>query len=528
MSRKLKEFLDNIAKFNTYFHVHGGDVIYTILSIIFVLLILSFLKVKKKSVEIKKNWPEKRCDPGITPFAGLLNPPPGSNFQEKIQFTMDNYALCNSQILKNNVGFLSRPVRMIQEKLKFFFSLISIIFAKLKLVLLAMKELFDKIAGYFFERVYGIVVQLQVFLVKIKDILMKSGGVAAGLFLVGVGSSYLTIATLNNFAFTLLIVILIMLVVTIVFAILTKIPFIGIGFIPPFIISYIIYIIYSMIATLVAIYIEYIKYVKEREECMSLEGRPDCCFHPNTTIKTQNGYKQIKDLKINDELDSNNFVESIQFIKAIRPLYSYGGIFVTGEHYVYDNNELKMVKKTKDAQLTNVKCEYYFCIQTTKKYILINDIKFADWDDMDEDEKTQLKKRYSLKTDEELSDKFNSGIRGDTKIELNNGKFVNIGDIKVGDVLKDFNIVVGKVKVRTPVKITNYISGNKNYFGYNLYFKNLGNEVKKIDLTNYHLLKPYYHLITTKKYIEIENKKIGDFNWTYDTILDKHNELFFN
>ena len=212
----------------------------------------------------------------------------------------------------------------------------------------------------------------------------------------------------------------------------------------------------------------------------------------------------------------------------MKPLYSYGGIFVTGEHYVYDNNELKMVKKTKDAQLTNVKCEYYFCIQTTKKYILINNIKFADWDDMDEDEKTQLKKRYSLKTDEELSDKFNSGIRGDTKVELNNGKFVNIGDIKVGDVLKDFNIVVGKVKVRTPVKITNYISGNKNYFGYNLYFKNLGNEVKKIDLTNYHLLKPYYHLITTKKYIEIENKKIGDFNWIYDTILDKHNELFFN
>ena len=153
MSRKLKEFLDNIAKFNTYFHVHGGDVIYTILSIIFVLLILSFLKLKKKSVEIKKKWPEKRCDPGITPFAGFLNPPPGSNFQDKIKFTMDNYALCNSQILKNNVGFLSRPVKMIQEKLKLLFSIISIIFGKLKLTLLAMKGLFYQIAGYFFERV---------------------------------------------------------------------------------------------------------------------------------------------------------------------------------------------------------------------------------------------------------------------------------------------------------------------------------------------------------------------------------------
>ena len=121
MSRKLKEFLDNIAKFNTYFHVHGGDVIYTILSIIFVLLILSFLKVKKKSVEIKKKWPEKRCDPAITPFAGFLNPPPDANsFSDKMKFTMQNYSVCNSQVLKKNIGLFSKPIEIIQRNLKFY------------------------------------------------------------------------------------------------------------------------------------------------------------------------------------------------------------------------------------------------------------------------------------------------------------------------------------------------------------------------------------------------------------------------
>ena len=68
--RKIKQFLEEIEKFNSYFHVHGGDVLITILTTFIILVIMGFLRVKKKSVEIKK-MAEKRCDPGITPFAGF-------------------------------------------------------------------------------------------------------------------------------------------------------------------------------------------------------------------------------------------------------------------------------------------------------------------------------------------------------------------------------------------------------------------------------------------------------------------------
>ena len=136
---------------------------------------------------------------------------------------------------------------------------------------------------------------------------------------------------------------------------------------------------------------------------------------------------------------------------------SYGGIFVTGEHYVYENNEFKMVKQCKNASLTNVITDYYYCIQTTKKYVMINNIKFGDWDDMDENDKLQLKKRYYLITDEELNNKFNSGIREDTRLELKNGNLIKIKNIKLGDVLKDSSVVVGKVKVCSPKKVTQYM-----------------------------------------------------------------------
>ena len=213
----------------------------------------------------------------------------------------------------------------------------------------------------------------------------------------------------------------------------------------------------------------------------------------------------------------------------MKPLYSYGGIFVTGEHCVYENNEFKMVKHCKNASLTNVITDYYYCIQTTKKYVMINNIKFGDWDDIDENDKLQLKKRYYLITDEELNNKFNSGIREDTQLELKNGNLIKIKNIKLGDILKDSNVVVGKVKVSSPKKVTQYINKDGNsYFGYNLYLKNLGNDVKKVDSINLDYRKKYYHLITMKKSIMIENEEVGDFNWIYDTILDKHNELFLN
>ena len=139
--RKIKQFLEEIEKFNSYFHVHGGDVLITILTTFIILVIMGFLRVKKKSVEIKKKWPEKRCDPGITPFAGFLNPPPeAKTFQDKLKFTMDNYALCNSQILKKNVGFFTSPLAFFQDKLKLLYGLIGAIFAAMKKVLAIIKK----------------------------------------------------------------------------------------------------------------------------------------------------------------------------------------------------------------------------------------------------------------------------------------------------------------------------------------------------------------------------------------------------
>lgn len=528
--RKIKKFLEDIAKYDTYFHVHGGDVLITIFTVIILSCVFSFLEVKKKSVEIKKKWPEKRCDPSITPFAGFLNPPPGSNFKQKIQFTMDNYALCNSQVLKKNVGLFTLPLKFVQKKIRFLYDLVAKIMEIFKGTILFLKELLTNIAQFFFQKVSQIVISLQLYLIRLKDTLMKSAGMSVGMFFVTLGSAFLSMAMLNNFAITLIIVILIMFIGVQILKVIAAIPGPGIFFrIAAYITYLVIYIIYSVVATLVVIYVESIKEEKRRQDEL-MEETFDGCFHPNTTINTTKGFKQIKNLNIGDELDENNFVEAVIKIKAMKPLYLYKGIFITGEHCVFDkNDQLKMVKHMPNAHLTKVKSPYYYCLLTTKKNIIINNTKFADWDDLDSNDKINLGQRYNINSYLELNNKFNSGIDSNTILELNNNKTIKLKDIEIGDVLKDNNKVLAKIKVKPLNKETQYKTNNNYIYGFNLFFTDLGDKIKKLTLeTKTNSNTEYYHLLTSKGYIDIYGSKLGDFNWVYENILDKYNKLFTN
>ena len=210
-------------------------------------------------------------------------------------------------------------------------------------------------------------------------------------------------------------------------------------------------------------------------------------------------------LEIGDELDDGNFVEALMIINPNKPLYSYGGIFVTGEHYVYENDKFIMVKESPSAMLASPKTEYYSCIQTTRKYIMINNIKFADWDDLNEDDKNELKTRYNILDDAGLNKKFNGGIAGDTILELQDGTYKNIKNIQLGDILKDGNIVLSKIKVKNST-IYEYKLNDRKFVGYNLYLKDLGNGVTKNKTVN--LYDTFYHLVMVKNILKSKLKLV--------------------
>jgi len=117
------------------------------------------------------------------------------------------------------------------------------------------------------------------------------------------------------------------------------------------------------------------------------------CFHPNTLLKLKNGeLVAMKDILLGSELEDGSYVFSVMKLANFNnePFYEIKGgynednnIYVTGEHYIYDNsiNKWIQVKDYKDAKLTNKSNYYFSCLITTNRRIKIGDITFWDWED---------------------------------------------------------------------------------------------------------------------------------------------------
>jgi hypothetical protein len=118
------------------------------------------------------------------------------------------------------------------------------------------------------------------------------------------------------------------------------------------------------------------------------------CFHPNTLVALKNGEsKPMKDLDLGDVLINGSIVESVMKINNKRdsiPFYVIKGagvnnedIYVTGTHFVYDKNSEKFIQIAEyaEAELTNVKTDWFSCLITSDHKIPIGNEIFWDWDD---------------------------------------------------------------------------------------------------------------------------------------------------
>jgi hypothetical protein len=118
------------------------------------------------------------------------------------------------------------------------------------------------------------------------------------------------------------------------------------------------------------------------------------CFHPNTLVALKNGeIKPMKELDLGDVLINGSIVESVMKINNKSdsiPFYVIKGagvnnedIYVTGTHFVYDKNSEKFIQIAEyaEAELTNVKTDWFSCLITSDHKIPIGNEIFWDWDD---------------------------------------------------------------------------------------------------------------------------------------------------
>lgn len=125
------------------------------------------------------------------------------------------------------------------------------------------------------------------------------------------------------------------------------------------------------------------------------------CFHPDTRLLLNNGIeKYIKDIKPGDIIYSNGYEDKVQLVlkfnnrkemydyESLYELCDYEGssnkIYVTGKHFIYDEDEkkYKKIEEYKRAKKqTNIESDILYCLLTNTHKIHIGNYIFWDYDD---------------------------------------------------------------------------------------------------------------------------------------------------
>ncbi len=519
---QLKKFLIKMEKQNTYFYRHGGDIIFAFISIIIIMCIFSYVSFKKIAVKIKNNWQKYRCDPGVTPFAGFINAPPNADLKDKINFTINNFGKCNMEVLESNINKIKDPITKIQGLTSGLFAILRKGLNVVRGMYKYLKDLFNDLFGGFMNILANIMTELFKFLGNLFDLLNRLAATLISGFLFGVGQAYVTISMLKAIIPICIIIIVIMIICLLIFIALTWVPFVGPVFYALSIATVLSYLVFIPIIIVIIIFTAVVM--------GKVEIQDRNCFDANTLLETKNGIKKIKDIKPGDILKNNNRVESILKLKNIHNeiFYELNGVLVTGEHYVYTNDDgWVMVKHAKLAKKTDKISDVLYCLITSKKYILINGIKFSDWDDLEEHEKLYLKNKFNITETSKINRYTNSLLHPETNIKLQNGQTKKIYKIKEGDYLYNGEQVTGIIKSLAPELPFMYTIKNKTIIGKHMHYKNLGDyKQTKYSIFKDTTSKYYYHLLTDTKTFYIDNVEILDYNGCVENILD--NALEYN
>jgi hypothetical protein len=256
--------------------------------------------------EIKKNWPEYRCNPMYMPLADDIN----TNFEYCVQTMQTEY-----------MSYVLQPITFITstlaETLSGFVDQIQGARGMFSNIRTFIPKIFTNIFGSF----AGLTIEFEKITIGIKDMMAKTSGIMSTIMYVADGS----IKTMSS------------------------------G--------------YNLVVG-------------------------NKCFHPNTLIELKNGkIVAMKDVNLGDVLKNGSIVESVMKINnrnSKLPLYviknagtNNEDIYITGSHYVYDNNSSKFIKieNYKKAELTNLKIEWFSCLITNDHKISIGNEIFWDWDD---------------------------------------------------------------------------------------------------------------------------------------------------
>jgi hypothetical protein len=116
-------------------------------------------------------------------------------------------------------------------------------------------------------------------------------------------------------------------------------------------------------------------------------GKVFGCFLPDTLVSMTDGSKKkIIDIELKDNVAIGGFVFATgKFL--VNDIYDYKGIKVSGSHLVNEKGNWLRVEDSKISKLISTEDTVVYTLGTKNRRILINDILFTDYFDIDEQQK---------------------------------------------------------------------------------------------------------------------------------------------
>ena len=524
--------INNLYNKAGFFEKYGGSLLTMLIISILFFLAISYYYVYNNIQPLKADWVNQRCKPTVMPFAGLINPPPPEKMSA-FEYTQENFSGCIQSILGDIIGVFLAPFYYLIHVLTNTFEQVNESIQSIRKILNSIRNAVGGVSAEIMGKILNFIIPLQQLIIKVRDTMNKSQGVMTASIYTLLGTYDTMLASIKSIV---QIISTILLSMASIIGILFVIPF-GLGM-PAAIPLLVIFIM--ILVPGIMVYIVQVLILKQMTG--PFPNIPHC-FCENTKLKLiSNEEIEIKDCEPGMILEDNNMITSVlKLVNINETFYDLNGVICTGEHNVkiennfvkFKNNSIK-VKNHPDSVKIDNQYNYIYCINTSKKYIKINNIIFSDWDNLDELQLNEIKEKCK---DNYLPPNFNSsdihkyldgGFIENTQIKLQNGNDINIKDIKLNDILSHGERVVGLVKINAQdlnimkYKIQNgsYIIGGPNI---NICNNTLGLVINTLNMDgiNNNMCDKYiYNLITDKYTFYVNGIRYYDYNSCIDIFLD--------
>lgn len=499
-----------------YSEKYGGSIMLMFSLCVMLIGMLIYTYIKANVGELRANWTNERCKPYIMPFASLIN--------ENIS-SEDNFNYCMQDIVSNVADTLMVPINASIGG-------IAVIYEQMVQVVQGIRNQLNEISNStegIFTKMYNyllsVIAEALKIIETIKDTIAKFVGVI-------VGSIYSAIAvflSIKSFFGALFELLILVIIVSIVAALaFLWLPVVGWAM-SMLLIAFVLTITGTLIYTKLAApkVFDLVRF--------SIPGVPKLrnpfCFSGEVEVKLKDkNKKRFDELKVGDELLEGGRITALMEVCGEHiEMYNISNIIVSGEHKIMYMGKIINVSQHPNAKKIKKNCKKLYCVNSTEKYLNINNEILLDYDELTITEYKELKNQ--LKEDiklDELHKYYDGGFDKEVKLVMEDGSEKEISKINEGERLQY------GIKVMSKVKMCGFVANSLGYIkigenivkcSSNILLREgvLNKKIQKViekETIIYCKNEEYlYHIVTEQGYFYLGGELVVDYNGMMDNYL---------